>query len=144
MLMYCNINIHTVHGANTGPTWVLSVTDGPHVGPMNLAIRAFTLGWQHSGCLHCPDLFLCVTRHGVLHTNLSFVISMKCGFSPGLMSFIIMFYAAAENLKISRYPVGLFPANRRKLSLNKYSYLIRSHFFSRGCDSASFIISMFY
>ena len=28
-----------VHGANTGPTWVLSAPDGPHVGPMNLAIR---------------------------------------------------------------------------------------------------------
>ena len=28
-----------VHGANMGPTWVLSVPDGPHVGPMNLAIR---------------------------------------------------------------------------------------------------------
>ena len=25
-----------VHGANTGPTWVLSAQDGPHVGPMNL------------------------------------------------------------------------------------------------------------
>ena len=28
-----------VHGANMGPTWVLSGPDGPHVGPMNLAIR---------------------------------------------------------------------------------------------------------
>ena len=28
-----------VHGANMGPTWVLSASDGPHVGPMNLAIR---------------------------------------------------------------------------------------------------------
>ena len=27
-----------VHGANMGPTWVLLATDGPHVGPMNLAI----------------------------------------------------------------------------------------------------------
>ena len=27
-----------VHGANIGPTWVLSATDGPHVGPMNLAV----------------------------------------------------------------------------------------------------------
>ena len=25
-------------GANMGPTWVLSAPDGPHVGPMNLAI----------------------------------------------------------------------------------------------------------
>ena len=30
-----------VHGANMGPTWVLSAPDGPHVGPMNLAIREF-------------------------------------------------------------------------------------------------------
>ena len=28
-----------VHGANMGPTWVLSAPDGLHVGPMNLAIR---------------------------------------------------------------------------------------------------------
>ena len=28
-----------VHGANMGPTWVLSAPDGPHVGHMNLAIR---------------------------------------------------------------------------------------------------------
>ena len=39
------IFIHTppnrkVHGANMGPTWVLSAPDGSHVGPMNFAIRA--------------------------------------------------------------------------------------------------------
>ena len=28
-----------LHGANMGPTWVLSAPDGPHVGPMNLAMR---------------------------------------------------------------------------------------------------------
>ena len=33
-----------VHGANMGPTWVLSAPDGSHVGPMNLAIR--------DGCVH--------------------------------------------------------------------------------------------
>ena len=30
------------HGTNMGTTWVLSAPDGPHVGPMNLAIREFT------------------------------------------------------------------------------------------------------
>ena len=30
-----------VHGANMGPTWVLAAPDGPHVGPMNLAMRAY-------------------------------------------------------------------------------------------------------
>ena len=28
-----------VHGANMGPNWVLSASDRPIVGPMNLAIR---------------------------------------------------------------------------------------------------------
>ena len=32
-----------IHGAKMGPTWVLWGPDGPHVGPMNLAIR---LGFQ--------------------------------------------------------------------------------------------------
>ena len=31
-----------VHGANMGPTWVLSAPDGPHVGPMNRTIRECT------------------------------------------------------------------------------------------------------
>ena len=39
-----------VHGANTGPTWVLSPPDGPHVGPMNLSIRI---------CLLCRSSFVC-------------------------------------------------------------------------------------
>ena len=29
------------HGANVGPNWVLSAPGGPHVGPMNLAIRVY-------------------------------------------------------------------------------------------------------
>ena len=28
-----------IHGANNGPICVLSAPDGPHVGPMNFAIR---------------------------------------------------------------------------------------------------------
>ena len=41
-----------VHGANMGPTWVLSAPDGPHVGPMNLAIRGALL----EPCLVCQHL----------------------------------------------------------------------------------------
>ena len=36
--MHC-IPDNKVHEANMGPTWVLSAPDGPHVGPINLAIR---------------------------------------------------------------------------------------------------------
>ena len=32
-----------VHGSYMGPTWVLSAPDGPHVGPMNLAIRDYII-----------------------------------------------------------------------------------------------------
>ena len=32
-----------VYGANMGPTWVLSAPDGPHVGPVNLAIRDYKI-----------------------------------------------------------------------------------------------------
>ena len=51
-----------VHGANMGPTWVLSAPNGPHVGPMNLVIREglghtrVTCG-QAMGC-HCNYLVI--------------------------------------------------------------------------------------
>ena len=36
---FSNFPNSKVHGGNIGPTWVLSAPDGPHVGPMVLAIR---------------------------------------------------------------------------------------------------------
>ena len=41
-----------VHGANMGPTWVLSAPDGPHVGPMDLAVKDYL--FQHVGPLWVP------------------------------------------------------------------------------------------
>ena len=47
-----------VHGANMGPTWVLSAPDGPHVGPMNLAIRDIHSSLDHqSPIFHWRDLY---------------------------------------------------------------------------------------
>ena len=37
--LWKDIPDNKVHGANVGPTWVLSAPDGPHLGPMNIAIR---------------------------------------------------------------------------------------------------------
>ena len=42
-----------VHGANMGPTWILSAPDGPHVGPINLAIRVTIAGNIEMGTQHC-------------------------------------------------------------------------------------------
>ena len=40
-LFYMNITYpdNKIHGTNIGPAWALSAPNGPHVGPMNLAIR---------------------------------------------------------------------------------------------------------
>ena len=42
-----------VNGANMGPTWVLSAPDGPHIGPMNLAVRDFSICHSYSSVLIC-------------------------------------------------------------------------------------------
>ena len=47
-----------VHGANMGPTWALLAPDGPHVGPMNLAIRVVSEAKQSpfkEAILLCED-----------------------------------------------------------------------------------------
>ena len=56
-----------VHGANVGPTWVLSAPDGSHVGPMNLAIRV--------------DLATAVTQWGMSCYEL--LMGLKIVFSIG-------------------------------------------------------------
>ena len=43
LLAYENTTDSNVHGANMGPTWVLSALDGPHVDPRNHAIWDATL-----------------------------------------------------------------------------------------------------
>ena len=66
-----------VHGANMGPIWGLSAPDGPHVGPMNLAIRVMM---ATQGALWCicnvfkagyndgdPLLLWCKIHWGVGH-----------------------------------------------------------------------------
>ena len=41
-----------VHGANMGPTWVLSAPDGPHFGSVDLAIGDILTYW----CLAMPPM----------------------------------------------------------------------------------------
>ena len=45
---------YEVHEANMGPTWVLSAPDGPHIGPMNYDIRAYA---NPTHIRHCITLF---------------------------------------------------------------------------------------
>ena len=58
--LWYTLTDNKIHGANMGPTWVLTAPDGPNVGPMNLAIRAITMpygdqtgAWSIVACLQC-------------------------------------------------------------------------------------------
>ena len=52
-----------VYGANMGPTWVLSAPDGPHVGPMNLAIRGVSNSSWRLGSCHSHTLVMWQVVH---------------------------------------------------------------------------------
>ena len=45
-----------VRGANMGPTWVLSAPDGPHAGPMNLAIREWLTSEEKFTSVSCINI----------------------------------------------------------------------------------------
>ena len=47
-----------VHGANMGPTWVLSAPDGPYVGPIHLALRIFKTDWLENKDNSLPSFWL--------------------------------------------------------------------------------------
>ena len=49
-----------VHGANMGPTWVLSSPGGPYVGPMNLAVWVVLRHMETLGAYHYTRLFLSI------------------------------------------------------------------------------------
>ena len=55
-----------VRGANMGPTWVLSAPDGPHVGPMNLAIRGAAKYSNTTGELGDVDVGHHVSGHVII------------------------------------------------------------------------------
>ena len=57
-----------VHGANMGPTWVLSAPDGPHVGPMNLAIRDWYV--FKPVILDCLVVFMCSAYLDTANANI--------------------------------------------------------------------------
>ena len=67
-----------VHGANMGPTCVLSAPGGPHVGPMNLALRV--LVWIMTADMH----------HTIVQTSFEFIVAWwdLLHSIPGHVSFV--------------------------------------------------------
>ena len=70
MTYLCHIELtpdSKAHGGNKGPTWALSGPDGPHVGPMSLAIRDHLPGGnrtytEHEHVRHCVSRCLGTKR----------------------------------------------------------------------------------
>ena len=68
-----------IHGANMGPTWVLSVPDGRHVGPTNLTIRECVsyLCTRHPTPTHHPILVNFLMVFGRCRDNLTAVTNVE-------------------------------------------------------------------
>ena len=62
-----------IHGANTGPTWVLSAPGGPHDGPMNLVIRVITSHWimWNVSINSCQDIWHLPTQSHMITLNMN-------------------------------------------------------------------------
>ena len=114
-----------VHGANMGPTWVLSTPDRPHVGPLNLAIRAaqcriwVVKRWAPWGSSNCWPHSYCV--HDLIHKALS---KMKYDKAAGLSGIIAEMLKAAgeEGVELVRklteaiFGCGVIPSDRGRTS----------------------------
>ena len=104
-----------VHGANMGPTWVLSAPDGPHVGPMNLAIgvvervplsgqwtqlaptRHFHLGMSTKECWKKSDN--CILHYHKFYSDV--LISIKIFFFMWI-KIVLMYEQSVRKLIIHR------------------------------------------
>ena len=69
-----------VHGANMGPTWVLSAPDGPHVGPMSLAIRVWIVYRTIWHRIRIEDAFSRLQCHGPLTRY----VKLRVAHAPGM------------------------------------------------------------
>ena len=72
-----------IHGANMGPTWVLSAPGGPHVGPMNLAIwvssgPVYMLDWHWKGYGHVMICSNCDSVQGPTGLPLPLSLAIDC------------------------------------------------------------------
>ena len=88
-----------VHGANMGPNWVLSAPDGPHIGPMNLAIRDL----RRQSILYCRWLDLLTDELNYNLCNLNTVCALLC-------VFWCIYNVSLFNQSLLFFTVSLLPA----------------------------------
>ena len=99
-----------VHGANMGPTWVLSAPDGPHVGPMNPALRgtkrvikiinmAATIAYFycHWSLSVNPMINFCAVREKNVVKIPTMLMNVKHSLEEGLWTSVVKPYKAMDS-----------------------------------------------
>ena len=100
-----------VHWVNMGPTWVLSAPDGPHVGPMNLAVRvgSIKVQWDKMVCLEFIQSHTISKTYTLGNTNDKY---------PGLyMLYFFRIYEMLENTNCSKC-WGQYPYHHHNLTIS--------------------------
>ena len=102
-----------VHGANMGPTWVLSAPDGPHDVPMNLALR----GYLNQCWPRCP-----MTYHKALleHNGLN--------------------QSSEKTLSTFHIPGFYFPLGPISISNKKFYLLIKTKIQTKSCELSNYFV----
>ena len=89
-----------VHGANMGPTWALSVPDGPHVGPMNLAVRDVVSSRSVVGVL-CVSPIVYSLHGSTLSTSIIDGDTCKPVYSNVLNMFLRIMHCCNHRMQLS-------------------------------------------
>ena len=81
-----------VHVVNMGPTWVLSVPGGPHVGPMSFAIRVITSHIIMGGVIisRCPRYMLLASKSACVHCCLNVGVHKGVWLCPWLFLVVVL------------------------------------------------------
>ena len=80
-----------VHGANIGPTWDLSAPDGPHVGPMNLAIREGFVD-SSSIAMSNPITITVMIMYSHIHNMKGAILTLSQNVPKFMISFLLYEY----------------------------------------------------
>ena len=97
-----------VHGTNMGPTWVLSVPDGPHVGPMNLADRVVLergpvsrVSSFISCCVQNAELLYEATGSIVFHLCHIYLLHLSCRSPTMSCPYAVLLYTVMSSPVLS-------------------------------------------
>ena len=113
------------HGANMGPTWVLSAPGVPHVGPMDLAIRGIT-GFKSMGYNSYPLTKPILLWHGhgnYITQNAGDVIANACLKSGWVIPCLWLLFLLGSHINQANQIAPLIPLVQGKYQWHTSNFL---------------------